>query len=234
MQNRIAVGTVILPEGEHNQHIIARRKADTADKKQEQRPAGLDECACRRAGCHKQNAADIDHAERRNSARAHLLGIRVKTGRAQRHHRDGDCIQPRRRAERQNCKNVDNMPQEKRHRASRKEQPMQLFRQESQRQQQIAQHSERQSRHDIPLVHARPHPPQFQQPQQHEHHRSRRLEHHRRNIAPLIRAHDEQRLQYRARTDEQDLQHPPLPPFRVFFLLAYFTMSAAPLSTLRI
>lgn len=107
--------------------------------------------------------------------------------------------------------NIHDMAQKKRHGASSEEQPVQLFRQKPQRQKQIAQHPERQSRHDIPSVQTRPHPPQLQQPQQHEHHRRHGLEHDRRRIAPLIRAHDEQRLQYRARTDQQNLQHPPPP-----------------------
>ena len=207
VQNRVAVGAVVFAEGEHDQHIIARREADAADKEQEQRPVGLDKRACRRACRHEQNTADIKHAERRNFARAYLLGICVEAGRAQRHHRDGDRVQPRRRAERQDRENIHDMAQKKRHGASSEEQPVQLFRQKPQRQKQIAQHPERQSRHDIPSVQTRPHPPQ-----QHEHHRRHGLEYDRRRIAPLIRAHDEQRLQYRARTDQQNLQHPP-PPF---------------------
>ena len=45
VQNRVAVGAVVFAEGEHDQHIVARREAHAADEEQKQRPARADERA---------------------------------------------------------------------------------------------------------------------------------------------------------------------------------------------
>ena len=214
VQDGVAVRAVVFPEGEHDQHIVARREAHAADEEQKQRPARADERARRRAGRHKQHARDIHRAERRDLPGPHLLGVGVEAGRAERHDGNGDRVCPRLRAERQDRRDIHHVPQEKRDRARREEEMMQLLPQIPQRHQQIAQHPERQPGDDQLAVHARPRAPQLQKPQQHEHERSRRLEKYRHPIASAVGPHDKKRLQYRPRTDQQDPQHTPAPfPF---------------------
>ena len=154
MEDGIAVGAVVPAEGEDNEHIVTQAEAESAEEEHEQCAITRQQHAGQRTGGDEDDAADVDHAERHDlpGLDLHCMGIEARDG--QRDERDRDGIRPCARRGSEHGEDVEHVTGKERERAGDEAEVVRFLAQIAQREQQIAQHPERQTDDDIDRIDA--------------------------------------------------------------------------------